>query len=81
MAAAGEGISVTTVAATAGGLSVPAAWEGVEGEWKKRVREMKDELEGKSKPAIAKELESRAEKLLKDDLATPDDFLTWWDEV
>lgn len=63
-----------------GGLAVPDAWKGVEEEWKKRVQEMKDELAGKSKPAIIKELESRAEKLLKDDLATPDDFLSWWDE-
>lgn len=80
-AAAGEGALVTKAPATPRGLTVPDAWKGVEEEWKKRVQEMKNELAGKSKPAIIKELESRAEKLLKDDLAAPDDFLSWWDEV
>jgi len=81
MAASGEGISVTTVATTTGGLAVPDAWEGIEEEWKAAVQAVKEEFEGKPKAVVAKALQGREGKLLEEYAASPDDFLTWWDEV
>lgn len=67
--------------ATAGGLAVPDAWKGIEGEWIAAVQAIKEEFGGKPRAVITKALQSREGELLEEYAATPDDFLTWWDEV